>query len=244
MRILTIGNSFSEDATRYLAQIARTEGENFEVVNLMIGGCSLERHYRNMLDDKKDYFLMFNGVNTWFFMTLREALMSREWDVITIQQVSHLSFKKETYYPYITKLVDYIRSCQPKAKLYFQETWAYEDGSDRLLHMAGYNTHKAMLSDIQKTYKEVADAEKIDGIIPSGTLFGMMLDKGIKQIHRDTFHASLGLGRYALGLLWFRMLTGKSVSENSFSDLDQPANNDEIAIAKTCVDSFSPILGG
>ena len=244
MRILTIGNSFSEDATRYLAQIARTEGENFEVVNLMIGGCSLERHYRNMLDDKKDYFLMFNGVNTWFFMTLREALMSREWDVITIQQVSHLSFKKETYYPYITKLVDYIRSCQPKAKLYFQETWAYEDGSDRLLHMAGYNTHKAMLSDIQKTYKEVADAEKIDGIIPSGTLFGMMLDKGIKQIHRDTFHASLGLGRYALGLLWFRMLTGKSVAENSFSDLDQPANNDEIAIAKTCVDSFSPILGG
>lgn len=244
MRILTIGNSFSEDATRYLAQIARTEGENFEVVNLMIGGCSLERHYRNMLDDKKDYFLMFNGVNTWFFMTLREALMSREWDVITIQQVSHLSFKKETYYPYITKLVDYIRSCQPKAKLYFQETWAYEDGSDRLLHMAGYNTHKAMLSDIQKTYKEVADAEKIDGIIPSGTLFGMMLDKGIKQVHRDTFHASLGLGRYALGLLWFRMLTGKSVAENSFSDLDQPANNDEIAIAKTCVDSFPPILGG
>ena len=69
MRILTIGNSFSEDATRYLAQIARTEGENFEVVNLMIGGCSLERHYRNMLDDKKDYFLMFNGVNTWFFMS-------------------------------------------------------------------------------------------------------------------------------------------------------------------------------
>ena len=242
MRILTIGNSFSEDATRYLAQIARTEGENFEVVNLMIGGCSLERHYRNMLDDKKDYFLMFNGVNTWFFMTLREALMSREWDVITIQQVSHLSFKKETYYPYITKLVDYIRSCQPKAKLYFQETWAYEDGSDRLLNMAGYNTHKAMLSDIQKTYKEVADAEKIDGIIPSGTLLGMMLDKGIKQVHRDTFHASLGLGRYALGLLWFRMLTGKSVAENGFCELDEPAAESDIAIAKACVDSFAPLF--
>ena len=55
MRILTIGNSFSEDATRYLSQIAKAQGVNFEVVNLMIGGCSLERHYRNMLDDKKDY---------------------------------------------------------------------------------------------------------------------------------------------------------------------------------------------
>ena len=238
MRILTIGNSFSEDATRYLSQIARSQGESFEVVNLMIGGCSLERHYRNMLDDKKDYFLMFNGLNTWFFMTLREALFSREWDVITIQQVSHLSFKKETYYPYITKLVDYIRTCQPKAKLYFQETWAYEDGSDRLLNMAGYDTHKAMLADIQRTYKEVALAEGIDGIIPSGTLFGMMLDKGIKKVHRDTFHATLGLGRYALGLLWFKALTGKSVADNSFRDLDLPATDEEIETVKQCVEAL------
>ncbi len=243
MNILTIGNSFSQDATRYLSQIARSQGVNFEVVNLMIGGCSLERHYRNMLDDKKDYLLMFNGVNTWFFMTLREALMSREWDVITIQQVSHLSFLKETYYPYITKLLDYIRTCQPKAKLYFQETWAYEDGSDRLLKMAGYETHKAMLADIQKTYKDVAEAEGIDGIIPSGTLLGMMLDKGIEKVHRDTFHATLGLGRYALGLLWFRMLTGKSIAENSFRDLDIPATEEEIAIVKECVESFDPIVG-
>lgn len=242
MRILTIGNSFSEDATRYLSQIAKAQGVDFEVVNLMIGGCSLERHYRNMLDDKKDYFLMFNGVNTWFFMTLREALLSREWDVITIQQVSHLSFDKETYYPYITKLVKYIRECQPKTKVYFQETWAYENGSDRLLNMAGYKTHKAMLADIQKTYAEVAKAEDIDGIIPSGTLFGMMLDSGVEKIHRDTFHASLGLGRYALGLLWFRMLTGRSVAENSYSDLDLPATEEEIAIAKKCVDSFEPLL--
>ena len=241
MRILTIGNSFSEDATRYLSQIARSQGENFEVVNLMIGGCSLERHYRNMLDDKKDYFLMFNGVNTWFFMTLREALLSREWDVITIQQVSHLSFKKETYYPYITKLVDYIRTCQPKAKLYFQETWAYEDGSERLLNMAGYNTHKAMLSDIQKTYKEVALAEGIDGIIPSGTLFGMMLDKGIEKVHRDTFHASFGVGRYALALLWMRMLCGVSVTGNSFLDFDVPVTDEEKKIAWAVVDSFEPI---
>lgn len=244
MRILTIGNSFSDDATRYLSQIAKAQGEYFEVVNICIGGCSLERHYRNMLGDKKDYLLCFNGTFTGFYVTLEEALLSREWDVITIQQVSHESCKKESFYPYITSLADYIRTCQPKAKLLLQETWAYEEGSHRLTVELGYESHKAMLSDVQAAYKEAAQREGFDGVIPSGTLFGMMLDKGVKQIHRDTFHASLGLGRYALGLLWFRMLTGKSVAENSFSDLDQPANNDEIAIAKTCVDSFSPILGG
>ena len=99
-----------------------------------------------------------------------------------------------------------------------------------------------MLADIQKTYKEIALAEGIDGIIPSGTLLGMMLDKGVEKVHRDTFHASLGLGRYALGLLWFRMLTGKSVAENCFHDLDVPATEEEIAIVKECVESFAPIF--
>lgn len=242
MRILTIGNSFSEDATRYLYQIAKAQKVDFEIVNLVIGGCSLEGHYRNMLDDKKEYYLLFNGLYTGFFTTLREALMSRDWDVITIQQVSHLSFHKDTYYPYVTALVEYIRQCQPAAKLLLQETWAYEEESDRLTNMAGYETHKAMLADIQKTYAAVAEAEGFDGVIPSGTLFGMLLDKGIGKVHRDTFHASLGLGRYALGLLWFRMLTGNSVAENSFTDLDAPATKEEITIAKACVESLAPIL--
>ena len=241
MKILTIGNSFSQDATRYLAQIAKAQGVHLDVVDLCIGGCPLERHYRNMLGGMKDYMLEFNGQYTGFSITLEEALLSREWDVITIQQVSHKSFNKATYYPYVTELVDYIRTCQPKAKLLLQETWAYEDGSDRLIKLAGYETHKAMLADIQKAYASVAEAEHLDGIIPSGTLFGKMLDRGIEKVHRDTFHATAGLGRYALGLLWFRMLTGKSVAENSFRDLDVSASEEEIAIAKECVDSFAPI---
>ncbi len=242
MRILTIGNSFSEDATRYLSKIAAAQGVYFEVVNICIGGCSLERHYRNMLGDKKDYMLCYNGSFTGFYTTLEEALLSREWDVVTIQQVSHESCKRESFYPYITELADYIRTCQPKAKLLLQETWAYEEGSHRLTVELGYESHKAMLKDVQAAYKEAAEREGLDGVIPSGTLFGMMLDKGIEKVHRDTFHASWGLGRYALGLLWFRMLTGKSVAENSFAALDAPASADDIAIAKSCVDSFAPIF--
>ena len=242
MTILTIGNSFSEDATRYLSQIAGAQGVPFEVVNVCIGGYSLERHYRNMLGDKKDYMLQFNGQHTGFYVTLEEALLSRKWDVITIQQVSHLSCKKDTYYPYITELVDYIRTCQPKAKLLLQETWAYEDGSHRLTVELGYDSHKAMLADVHKAYSEVAETENFDGIIPSGILFGMMLEKGIEKVHRDTFHATLGLGRYALGLLWFRMLTGKSVAGNPFCALDVPAAEEEIAIAKACVDTFEPLI--
>ena len=241
MNILAIGNSFSEDATRYLHGIACADGMYTEVLGAAIGGCSLEWHYRNMLADNKEYLLFFNGYFVGFRITLKEALLSREWDVITIQQVSHLSFNKETYQPYVSALAAYIRQYAPKAKLLLQQTWAYEEGSSRLTDIAGYQTGEAMLADIKKAYGEICDEVGFDGIIPSGEMFAALLKLGIPKVHRDTFHATLGLGRYALGLLWYRVLTGRSVENNSFCDFDEPISAEEIAIVKKYVDSVSPI---
>ena len=242
MNILAIGNSFSEDATRYLHGIARADGLYTEVLGPAKGGASFEWHYRYMLGDIKDYMLIFNGYYTGFMTTLKDALISREWDIITIQQVSHLSFNKETYQPYASELASYIRKYSPKAKLLLHQTWAYEDGTDRLYNIAGYQTSEAMLADIKKAYSDVCKEVGFDGIIPSGELFGELLKRGIPKVHRDTFHATLGLGRYALGLLWYRVLTGRSVKDNSFCDFDEPISAEEIAIAKECVDSFATIV--
>lgn len=238
MKILTIGNSFSEDATRYLHGIAKSQGVDFEIVNACIGGCSLERHYNNMVGNIKDYMLYYNGTFTGFNITLEEALKSREWDVITLQQVSHLSFKRDSYYPYITELLKYIRELQPGAKLYLHQTWAYEQDSYRLKEIAGYQDQKQMLADIRNAYRETAEAEGLDGIIPSGEMMYALLENGIEKVHADTFHASRGVGRYALGLLWLRALTGVSVMDNSFSDFDVPVTQDEIAVAKKVVEAF------
>ena len=48
IKILAIGNSFSQDATHYLQQIAAADTVDMKVVNLYIGGCSLERHWNNI----------------------------------------------------------------------------------------------------------------------------------------------------------------------------------------------------
>ena len=109
MRILAIGNSFSQDATRYLHKIARAAGEKLTVVNLYIGGCSLRTHYLNMLTDARKYTIVFNGVSTGFNTSLSEALASDEWDVITLQQASINSGIYDTYTPYITELAAYVR---------------------------------------------------------------------------------------------------------------------------------------
>ena len=238
MEILAIGNSFSQDATRYLHQIARAAGEKLNVTNLYIGGCSLERHYRNMLSGERAYQLESNGVKTGFPVSLEEALWNRKWDVVTIQQVSSQSIDAETYRPYIFALTDMIRECAPKAKLLLHETWFYEENSIRLTQELGFPTEKAMLDKIQTAYAQIAGEVGADGIIPAGTLFGKLREAGIPKLHRDTFHASYGLGRYALGLLWYRYLTGNNVVENTFADPDEPISPEEYEIAKKCVDAL------
>lgn len=238
MNILAIGNSFSQDATRYLHQIARSSGDDINVVNLYIGGCPLSSHYANMLSEKAAYGLEYNGYITGFNVSLKDALLNREWDYITVQQVSSRSAKYDTYQPYLDELCAYIRKCAPKAKLVVHQTWFYEKDSKLLCEGQGYEKPEDMMADVKAVYSMAAKAIDAHMTIPSGELFMEMYHSGIEKIHRDTFHASLGLGRYALGLLWYACLTGKDVDNISFCDFDEPVTDEEMAIVKKCIKSL------
>lgn len=236
MNVLSIGNSYSQDAQRYLSRIAEADGVELETYNLVIGGCPLSRHYRNMLSEKDAYGLEINGKPTGFTVSLKQALLSRDWDVVTVQQASHFSFNYRTYQPFLHKLVEYIRLCVPQAKIYIQQTWAYEQDSARLNEKAGYTDQKDMFNDLKQAYDQAAKDENLDGIIPSGTVFQELLANGIEKVHRDTFHASLGLGRYALGLIWYKVLTGNDIQGNTFSKFDEEVTPEQVAIAKKSVE--------
>ena len=237
MKILSIGNSFSEDAQRYLHRLAKKEGECFKTVNLYIGGCSLRTHYLNMLENNDAYVFHFNGENTGLPISIKQALMSDDWDVVTLQQASHYSAKQGTYSPYIEKLAECVKQYCPHAKIYLHQTWAYEDGSDRLMNVGGYSTAKEMLDDIRKAYKHAAQLVCADGIIPCGQAMYQAVAFGIGKIHRDTFHASLGAGRYLLALTWYKALTGADISNNDFNDFDIPVSEEERAIVVRAVNA-------
>ena len=56
VRILAIGNSFSEDAVEfYLHDIAAADGNNVIIGNMYIGGCSLKKHLDNARENKPAY---------------------------------------------------------------------------------------------------------------------------------------------------------------------------------------------
>lgn len=238
MNILSIGNSFSHDAQRYLHRIAKADDIELNTFNLFIGGCSLSRHYRNMLSEQNAYELEMNGESTGFYVSLKEALLNRDWDIVTIQQVSHESPYYETYQPYLNSITDYVKSCVPKAKIAIHQTWAYEQDSYRLNTELGYIDHKDMFNDIADAYKKAAADIGTDLIIPSGELFQKLISSGIEKVHRDTFHADSGIGRYALGLLWYAFLTGNDISNNTFTDTDKPITQNQSEIAKKCVNEI------
>ena len=241
MHILSIGNSFSVDATTYLHDMAKRSGKDINTANLCIGGCSLEKHFRNYLADNRDYTLQFNGVGTGFRFSIREALLSHPWDVVTIQQVSHQSPYPDTYTPYIEFLVGEIRKLCPKVKLLIHKTWAYEEGSERLFKTARFETSDAMFEAITNAYEKAALATNVDGIIPAGDVMFRLSKANVGLVHRDTFHASLGIGRYAVAMTWLRYLTGVDVTENDFSDTAEPVSEEQMAAVKGIVSGIVPL---
>ena len=236
MNILAIGNSFSQDATRYIHAIARSMGQKWNTANLYIGGCPLEKHFRNMHTEACAYELQWNGTNTGFYVSLKEALLSRSWDIITLQQASHYSAFYATYQPYLNELAAYVRSLCPKAKLYIHQTWAYEANSAKLESVA-FPTPEAMFADVEKAYAKAAADISADGIIPSGKLMLQLSEH--TPVHRDTYHASLGIGRLALGLLWYTTLSGQRVADCTFRDTDEPVEEALVTKVLTLVEEIT-----
>ena len=146
LRILAVGNSFSEDATYYLHQILEIAGVENQVVNLYIGGCSLEKHWRNIEKNAREYQFQFNGTKTDRRVTVKEVLKEAKWDVIVTQQASHDSGWLDTYEPFLGKIVAYFRENAPEARLFLHETWAYEKSSDHE-SFARYNRDQQEMFD-------------------------------------------------------------------------------------------------
>ena len=97
IKILAIGNSFSDDATEHLFGILKDAGvEEVIIGNLYIGGCSIDTHWNNMKNDSAAYeFRYYNNQadRTNTKRSISYALALHEWDYITIQQRTAVSPK-------------------------------------------------------------------------------------------------------------------------------------------------------
>ena len=217
INVLCIGNSFSEDATAYLQRIS--SGKLY-VRNLAIGGCSLERHYNNIIEDKAVYWYEENA-EPIRDSSVGEALKEREWDYITVQQVSHDSGIIDTYEPFLGKIVEYLQEKCPSAKIVLHRTWAYDDKSDHPGFACYDRDRKKMYNAIVDTTTKIAERYGFD-VIPCGDAVELARDlaefgaDAPLSINRDGFHLSLDYGRYLAALVMCKYFTGVDATTVEF----------------------------
>lgn len=224
MKILSIGNSFSQDSTALLQLLT----DKITARNLYIGGCSLDMHAANIENDAAKYELQENGEKMQNALVgVKEALISDKWDYITVQQVSGRSGVYESFYPYIGELLDYVRKYSD-AEMVLHETWSYEIGSGHP-DFAIYNSDREQMAQaIKETYEKVSAKENLR-IIRVGEAVQNLRAKpsfdyknGGLSLTRDGFHLSLSYGRLLAASVWCKFFTGEIPQYFNNENLSQP----------------------
>lgn len=237
IRILAIGNSFSQDAAEsYLDDLAKADGVRLVVGNMYIGGCSLEMHWNNAVNNAAAYSyrkITEGDSVTVASQTLSTGIADEDWDIITFQQVSQYSGLSNTYFPYLTNLLQYVKSIatNPSVKFALHQTWAYASNSTHS-GFANYNKdQEQMYRAIVETVNNAADQVDIDIVIPAGTAIQNARSSYIgDNFCRDGYHLSYGIGRYIAACTWYEKLLNRPVVGNTYKPVGM--SDVEVGIAQ------------
>jgi hypothetical protein len=177
LKVLTIGNSFSICLKNYLPLIVKKNPQHsLELTSAYIGGCSLERHYINLKKAEKDINAKLYSIyihkssnapkeTESFKGNVNYLLQNNQYDIITIQQASHFSWKPETFEPFASEIIKYIRKYQKNAQILIQQTWSYRYDDKRLKQ---WNiTQDQMYDKLKASYEKLAKQHNLK-IIPMG----------------------------------------------------------------------------
>ncbi len=224
VRILAVGNSFSEDAIEQnLHEIGEAAGVTMVVGNLYIPGCSMQRHVECSQTGDLAYRYRktkADGTQTEAaHCRLDSALTDEQWDYISIQQASHFSGDYSTYQPYMDQLVKYIRAhVKGKPRIVFHQTWAYASDSKHDGFRRYGNSQQQMYEAIVACTRRVIADLHPDILVPAGTAIQNARTSSLgDNLNRDGYHLNLIYGRYTAACAWFEAITKKSVIGNTFT---------------------------
>ena len=237
-RVLTIGNSFAENASGFATEIAAASGKSLTFGYLKYPSCTIEQHYNNAVSDNAVYkFAVTENsggtvVKTTVkdgsssFATVKEALQYADWDIVVIQQGSTASYDYSTYAK-APALIEYIKGLLPDAEIMVHETWSWATWS---LDNNPANDFK----NIEKAYHQLAGDNGNLRIIPSGRAFEFARRDGISVNDSDNQHAN-SYGQYLAGACYVSAVFGIDITENSFGDAHPYFKDIDMSILKNAV---------
>ena len=169
IRILAIGNSYSNNATQYIECILESmnnTGVDVEVYSLYYAGCSLVQHVDYYTKSKQVYELYRNDKNvngTDVLITMQDAFDLYDYDYVTVQQSPGWASEYVTFWseakPYLTNLQAIIEQNEPQAQIKIHQTWSFSNYcaiGNAPYYDRSFENSKAMFADIEESYEKAA----------------------------------------------------------------------------------------
>lgn len=221
IKLLFIGNSFAVDTIHYFADVAKSFGvKKIKIWTLYIGGCSINKHYDNLINDKKDYTCFINEGNGWIEKNgygIKDSITSESWDYIAIQ---HGTNDKSRYsdinsYANLSNLVNMVKEIANKnTKIIFNMTWIGETSFPHE-EIIAFNKDQEKLYDAVYTLtkENIVTMDNIDIVCPTGVAIQNARKVFDKLLTRDGYHLSLDLGRFIASLTLYKAITNKIIDK-------------------------------
>ncbi len=227
LRVLAIGNSFSEDALEaHFWGIANAAGKQVIVGNMYIGGANLDTHASNATSNSNSYSyrkIELDGTrNVTSSFSISQAIADEDWDYISFQQASYESGLYDTFVTPLPILYNVVQSanataCTNNTQYILHKTWAYAQNSTHPDFPNYDSDQMIMFNGIIDAYNQAESLIPVDMVVPAGTAIQngrtSFLGDGFT---RDGFHLN-DLGQYTASCTWFEMLFGESVIGNSYA---------------------------
>lgn len=136
-KVLTIGNSFAENASAYASDIAADQGYELMFGYIKYPSCTIAQHIENAKNNSAVYKFEYTDSSGRYTVkdgnencaTLREALEYTDWDIVVLQEGSTASENSENFAG-LTELIDIVKSVLPAAEIMLHETWSWGTWDD------------------------------------------------------------------------------------------------------------------
>ncbi|MBQ7793393.1 MAG: DUF4886 domain-containing protein [Clostridia bacterium] len=258
LKVLAIGNSFSQDATYYMYEVAKECGaEQIMIGRLYQGGQPLKTHWNNAKNNTPAYVYSENMTGEWQHysnMTMEYGIKAHDWDIIVLQgwypDVCY-GLDTEDNDNAFTNLTAYINEnkTNPDAELAFYMIWSMNDSySSNIVESQGkIENNGDTLSDYNRivaiTKAEVLTNSNYKYIIPVGTAIqnartsyiSGILD-GTKTSAETLYNYGMqrdvyhlnNFGQYIASMTWIKALKGWSIDNTTAPDAVSAVFTDEI----------------
>lgn len=235
LKILAIGNSFTENSLEYMPNFLTNLGvQNVTIYRVTIAASSIESWWTRFQSDYAITPTKVIGSDIANIGSTLRAVFAHEWDYVVFQQVSTLSGDYSTIEPNLYSLATHVKalSTNPNCKVAWHLTWSWSTlgtgtapkGAD------GFASIASVAEDILDYYRGAG----VDVIIPSGTALqnarGTSLNNEA-ELTKDYQHAAGGVAKYIICSTWYETLikefAGKSAMGSTL-DVNATASSSDL----------------